>query len=141
MSLVVLAGCLCASNALVHSGKDKKFWPFTSWSEPAPAVKAQALAFVKHVAPAKPKPTEAPAIKDVKQLESEAIGSEKFGEKVSLMCKEAAAADQQKCKTVMGERMWCALFQRKRCNVVNSQEGAQAFMLASWELKPHAKEV
>ena len=138
-----LAACVCTTGqALVHgSSEQDKFWPFTSWSsEPAPTAHPKTVAFVHHEVP-KPKPTEPPAARNMKDVEKEVVSTKKFSDKLALLCKDAGA-ESQKCRSVQGERLWCGLFARNvnqfmdvdglkqlrtRCNPVNNLKGSEWF--------------
>eukprot|EP00929_Paragymnodinium_shiwhaense_P013018 TRINITY_DN120882_c0_g1_i1.p2 TRINITY_DN120882_c0_g1~~TRINITY_DN120882_c0_g1_i1.p2 ORF type:complete len:186 (+),score=66.29 TRINITY_DN120882_c0_g1_i1:139-696(+) len=119
----------------------------------APAVAAVEQAEETKAAPAvkhEEEPKAAPKPPSVDDTEAVVMASAPFKKRLDGLCKDATAGDDmRKCQHVQGTRLWCAMFarniqkflyvdglkeQRKRCTKINSMEGSDWFMQATWQL-------
>lgn len=139
-----LRGSLVQRRAQVSKASGR-WWPFASAAaEPTPAAEEQMQ-----------KPTAAPVEKwqpkkTVAMTRADTIASPEFQHQLAPFCKDAPAKDLEKCKTYMGERLWCAMFARNiqkflltegkaeekdKCDGINAMKGADWFTHATWQLR------
>jgi len=122
------------------------WWPFASSAvEPTP-VPAEEPVHKPTAAPtAKWQPKQTVAMSRVHTIESK-----EFQQRLAPFCKDAPAEDLEKCKTYMGERLWCAMFvrniqkflttegkaeEKEKCDGINAMKGADFFTYATWQLR------
>merc|ERR1719215_673126 len=117
------------SSAGAHSaaGRDKKMWPFGTWSfgakpssspsKPAPEVPhAEAK-----VAPA----AEAEKRASIEDIKDQVMLTQAFGQKTQALCVDAQPQDRTNCRRLAGERLFCALL-RRHAHTYASLVGAAA---------------
>eukprot|EP00418_Pyrodinium_bahamense_P065817 CAMPEP_0179088900 /NCGR_PEP_ID=MMETSP0796-20121207/40475_1 /TAXON_ID=73915 /ORGANISM="Pyrodinium bahamense, Strain pbaha01" /LENGTH=153 /DNA_ID=CAMNT_0020786439 /DNA_START=80 /DNA_END=541 /DNA_ORIENTATION=- len=73
----------------------ERFWPFTAGTEAPPPRRAAT--------------TRAPSLQDAKGA---VMASVAFIRKTSQLCRNASESEQQMCREVAGERLFCALLRR-----------------------------
>eukprot|EP00929_Paragymnodinium_shiwhaense_P119225 TRINITY_DN91105_c0_g1_i1.p2 TRINITY_DN91105_c0_g1~~TRINITY_DN91105_c0_g1_i1.p2 ORF type:complete len:195 (-),score=45.39 TRINITY_DN91105_c0_g1_i1:221-751(-) len=133
------------ANAKATSPKHPKHKAEVPVTTAAPAALHTAAPKVEEVKEAKPE--KKPTLDDTEAM---VMASAPFKQRLEGLCKDATAGDDlRKCQHVQGTRLWCAMFarniqkflyvdgmkeQRARCKKVNSMEGSDWFMQATWSL-------